>query len=257
MRQIPTLLMATFIMSAMALPVVSTLAQMTSSSPYTGTAMSPLGTNNTSSLTSNATSNLMTAAPPKILHLSKNQINSMNQMLGYRTVPIGNSSQGTASGLQAAAFKNTIFASWIGNINGTYHVFLSVSRDKGRTYSAPIELTSNVSSTAGNPDPPARPVIANLSNVCYNGTEVSLVWQQFNSTSNRYEVWGSISNDSGMNFRPEDKLAPSSIPPNIIPADRDYHNPTITTNNCEIVTFQGTKSISATNISTLPFAWYW
>jgi hypothetical protein len=200
---------AVSIVSALTLTNAASFAQMEP----------PMYSAYTSSYTSHAIQ--PTVVHPQVIHPSNYTLEDINKIFGYKNIPVGktNSSQGNTSSIRTAAFHNSIYVAWLGNTSAGSTVYLSLSDDAGRSYSDPVELTSNNTGNASNP------TASNLSNLCASDNMASIAWQQSNTKTGRSEIWGSISYNGGATFVTQQLSDPGA----------DAHDPVIPAGECETV----------------------
>jgi hypothetical protein len=192
MRGHIAILMFVSILSTSVLPICSSFAQtapMYNLGGNSNTDISSVTKGPPTTVTGPPFNQTTTPGKPVVMHPSKDTINAINEMLGYDNRQISNSSQGNVSGIiEAAAAGNSIYVAWMGKINGTNHVFVTISNDNGRSFTNPVELTSKDSGNATKLD------------ICASGNIISTAWQEKNSTSGKSGVFGSISYNKGDTF---------------------------------------------------------
>jgi hypothetical protein len=212
MREL-TFMLSVSILSSMALPITSSFAQM-----------APMYTpdyNQTDML-----------AYPQIIHPSKEMIDARNKMFGYETKILGNGTEGNASNISPAAFGSNKCVNWLQNSNGTNDVYIQCSYDFGVSWSNPISLTAGIDAS-------------NLVS-CGSARVFSNAWQQLNSTTERNEIWGTVSFDGGRTFGAPEQLSPLTI-------NGSAHDPVMIPGDCEWVYY----TITYENGTSRPAAWPW
>ncbi len=109
---------------------------------------------------------------------------------------ISNTSEGTPSDIQATIVGNTAWVAWLGKINGTNNVFITVSRDNLKNFEEPVILSTQGGGNA-----------TNLQlGVADSGRFVDLVWQgNVNGTN-------TIFFSNSMNFGQDFKTYPLNQP---------------------------------------------
>jgi hypothetical protein len=197
MRDLTAILMSLSIVSILTLPIGSGSAQMTTFYTMSGNF-------------NESTAPVM----PRVMHPSKDFVDTFNLMMNYDNVPISNSSQGNVSGpIKTATDGNSIYVAWLGNINGINHVFMTISNDNGLSFTNPVELTSKDSGNATKLD------------ICAASNIVSTAWQEKNSTSGGSGIFGSI------RLTQESAFITSRLSPENVTAT----DPTIADKQCPIV----------------------
>jgi hypothetical protein len=132
------------------------------------------------------------APSPSIVFPSIDQVKQLSEQRGYKNMPLATMANESISSIRATAdVNNTLFIVWI---SGTNHVWLSKSNTPEyggnysyyqRVYTTPIELT-----------PPGSANVTNLS-IASNNQVITVVWQFFNKTTGKYNIFGAQSEDSG------------------------------------------------------------
>jgi hypothetical protein len=90
---------------------------------------------------------------------------------------------GYASDLKTATDGNITYVAWLGKVNQTSHLLLSLSRNQGLNYTSPVELSPN---NTGD--------VSNVQIFAGNNT-VTLVWQSTNLATGTSAIYGSRSYD--------------------------------------------------------------
>lgn len=134
-------------------------------------------------------SNKASNTQPKVDFPTDEQVAAYNKKVGSEIITISNSSQGEPNSVRADSKGNKTFVVWLGKIDGINHVFFSVTRDRGFTYTQPVELS-----------PPDGGNASNLQLAVYDSI-VDVVWQSTNLTSGISSIIGSVSMDGGSTFK--------------------------------------------------------
>ena len=109
---------------------------------------------------------------------------------------ISNTSEGSPSDMHAAVIGDTAWGAWLGKVNGTNHVFITVSRDNMKTFEEPIILS-----------PPNGGNATNLQlGVTDSGRFVDLTWEGSVNGTN------TIFYSNSMNFGQDFKTYPINLP---------------------------------------------
>jgi hypothetical protein len=173
-----------FLTCILAIPVTLSFSQSTS-----------LSDDNTA--TTDLPSTSVTMSMPQVSFLPDYQATEYVNQMNYTVTQLSNSTLGDANNVKASTVGNstvgnstvgnTTYVAWQGNINNTNHVFISVTYNEGANYTAPVRLT---------------PPNANTSElqIFASGSEVSLVWFDYNQTTGKTSIFGSRSTDGGQNF---------------------------------------------------------
>jgi hypothetical protein len=234
MRKVLAFLVSVSILSTMALPIASSFAQMAPMGNLRGISTTDSSNVNEMPPTLSAPPSNQTTKPayPQIIYPSKEMIDYRNQLFGYRTIILGNDTQGNASNISPAAFGNNKCVNWLQNINGTNHVYIQCTYDAGRSWSDPIQLTSR----------------NNASNLvsCGSAKFFSNAWQELNQNTSTSEIWGTISFDGGLTFGAPEKLSPNNL-------NGSAHDPVMIAGDCEWVYY----TITYDNGTSGPAAWPW
>jgi hypothetical protein len=132
---------------------------------------------------------------PKVNFPTPEQVAAYNMELGSKIIMISNSSQGgEPTSVKAASKGNETFVGWLGKIDGINRVFFSLTRDKGLTYTQPVELSPPNSGNASSGN------ASNLQLAVYDSI-VDLAWQSTNLTNGMSSIIGSVSMDDGLTFK--------------------------------------------------------
>lgn len=119
--------------------------------------------------------------PLTVNFLTEAQVSNLNDTF---VITLSNvNKHGYASDLRTAADGNTTYVAWLGRVNQTNHLLLSLSRNQGLNYTSPIELSANSTGDVSNVQIFAR-----------NHT-VTLVWQSTNLATGTSAIYGSRSHD--------------------------------------------------------------
>jgi len=139
--------------------------------PYT---YGPSDTTKTSS-SNNATGTLT------VKFLTDAQVSNLN---GTFIVTLSDiNKHGYASNLRTATDGNTTYVAWLGKVNQTNHLWLSLSRNNGLNYTSPVELSPN---NTGD--------VSNVQIFAGNNT-ATLVWQSTNLATGTSAIYGGRSYD--------------------------------------------------------------
>jgi hypothetical protein len=147
---------------------------------------------------------------PKVMFPTKEQV--LAYIVGHREpVRLNDPLIGNVSDAQVAIAGNTTWVAWLGKVNGSNNVFLSVSSDGGNTFLQPNNVTILSNATGGNASKLSLGVSTDAKNVY-------AVWRSTNLETGQNVIIYRSSMDSGEEF----KTYPISSP-NV---DSDY--PTLT-----------------------------
>jgi hypothetical protein len=129
---------------------------------------------------------------PSVKFPTKQQV--LNYIKDHREpVSLSNPLLGNVTDQQVAISGNTTWVGWLGNVNGTNNVFLTVSVDGGNSFLPPANVTVLSGNQTGN--------ASNLSvGASSDGKEVYAVWKGTNQNGTNM-VFYSSSMDSGKEFK--------------------------------------------------------
>lgn len=131
---------------------------------------------------------------PTVDFPTREEVTAYNMEMGSEIIQLSNSSQGDANNVKAVSKGNETFVVWLGKIEGTNHVFFSVTRDGGANYTQPLELSPPNSGNASSLN------ASNLQLAVYD-SYVDVVWQSTNPTNGTSNIIGSVSMDNGHTFK--------------------------------------------------------
>lgn len=137
-------------------------------------------------------SNNASNTQPTVDFPTHEEVSTYNMELQSEIIQLSDASHGDAKIVKAASKGNETFVVWLGEIEGTDHIFFSVTRDKGANYTQPIELS-----------PPGNASNQNVSNLqlAVYDSYVDVVWQSTDLTNGSSNIIGSVSMDNGHTFK--------------------------------------------------------
>jgi hypothetical protein len=110
-----------------------------------------------------------------------------------QTLNLSNDTGGSNSQRMAVSCSN-VYVVWIDNTPGSDHAFFSASYDNGATFGPTIDLTPVVTGLG-------QPAIA------ASGHNIYVVWSQFNSQNQSFDIYFRVSTNEGLSFAPAINLS--------------------------------------------------
>lgn len=157
------------------------------------------------------------ASAPSVAFPSMEQVKMLSEQRGFKNMALSTimDNQSVSDIRATADANNTLFVVWV---SGTNHVWLSKSNTTSpqygggnysssyyqRIYTKPVEISPSGPRNATN--------MQNVTNldIAVNGRTITVVWQFFNETSGKYNIFGAQSENGGSTWDAH-LLSPSDV----------------------------------------------